>query len=90
MNQIRRSLLTLISVGLVIRSAGNIFQPALSYLAEDLGLTQVEATSNLTFYYFCLMLSFLFFGPICDRFPKNRLLQISLIGCFLTNRTKKR
>jgi DHA1 family bicyclomycin/chloramphenicol resistance-like MFS transporter len=83
MNQIRRSLLTLISVGLVIRSAGNIFQPALSYLAEDLGLTQVEATSNLTFYYFCLMLSFLFFGPICDRFPKNRLLQISLIGCFL-------
>ncbi len=83
MNQIRKSLLTLISVGLVIRSAGNIFQPALSYLAEDLGLTQVEATSNLTFYYFCLMLSFLFFGPICDRFPKNRLLQISLIGCFL-------
>ena len=83
MEQIKRSLLTLISVTLVIRSAGNIFQPALSYLADDLGITQVEATTNLTLYYFCLTLSFLFFGPICDRFSKNRLLQASLCGCFL-------
>ena len=47
-------MLTLISVTLVIRSAGNIFQPALSYMADDLGITQVEATTNLTLYYFCL------------------------------------
>ncbi|MDO4756212.1 MAG: MFS transporter [Parabacteroides sp.] len=83
MEQIKRSLLTLISVTLVIRAAGNIFQPALSYLADDLGISQVEATTNFTLYYFCLMLSFLFFGPICDRFPKNRLLQVSLLGCLL-------
>ena len=83
MEQIKRSLLTLISVTLVIRSAGNIFQPALSYMADDLGITQVEATTNLTLYYFCLTLSFLFFGPICDRFSKNRLLQVSLLCCFL-------
>ena len=83
MEQIKRSLLTLISVTLVIRSAGNIFQPALSYMADDLGITQVEATTNLTLSYFCLTLSFLFFGPICDRFSKNRLLQVSLLSCFL-------
>lgn len=83
MEQIKRSLLTLISVTLVIRAAGNIFQPALSYLADDLGISQVEATTNLTLYYFCLTLSFLFFGPICDRFSKNRLLQASLLGCLL-------
>lgn len=81
MNQIKKSLLTLISVALVIRSAGNIFQPALAYLADDLGITQVEATTNLTLYYFCLTISFLIFGPICDRYSKNRLLQLSLLGC---------
>ena len=83
MEQIKRSLLTLISVTLVIRSAGNIIQPALSYMADDLKITQAEATTNLTLYYFCLTLSFLFFGPICDRFSKNRLLQVSLLSCFL-------
>ena len=83
MEQIKRSLLTLISVTLVIRSAGNIIQPALSYMADDLKITQAEATTNLTLYYFCLTLSFLFCGPICDRFSKNRLLQVSLLSCFL-------
>lgn len=82
-NNIRKSLITLISVALVIRTAGNIFQPALSYLASDLGVSKVEATTNLTLYYFCLTLSFLVFGPICDRYSKNRLLQVSLVGCFL-------
>lgn len=83
MGQIKRSLLTLICVALVIRSAGDIFQPALSYMAADLGISQVEATTNLTIYYFCLTLSYLLFGPICDRFSKNRLLQVSLSGCFV-------
>lgn len=83
MDKIKKNLLILITVSLVIRSAGNIFQPALSYMADDLGISQMEATTNLTLYYFCVMLSFLLFGPLCDRFPKQRLLQLSLVGCFL-------
>lgn len=83
MAKINRSLLTIICVMLVIRSAGDIFQPALSYIAEDLGITRVEATTNITIYFFCMALSFLLFGSICDRYPKNRLLQLALAGCFL-------
>lgn len=79
----KRSLFTIICATLVVRSAGNIFQPAISYMAEDLGISRVEATTNLTLYYFCLTLSFILFGPLCDRYDKNRLLQVSLIGCFL-------
>ena len=84
MEQIKRSLLTLISVTLVIRSAGNIIEPAMSYMADDLGIAQAEATTNISLFYFCLMLSFLFFGPICDRFSKNRLLQVSLLSCIFS------
>lgn len=79
----KRSLFTIICVALVVRSAGNIFQPAISYMAEDLGISKVEATTNLTLYYFCMTLSFILFGPLCDRYNKNRLLQASLTGCFL-------
>ncbi len=79
----KHSLITIICVTLVVRSAGNIFQPAISYMAEDFGISQVEATTNLTLYYFCMTLSFILFGPLCDRYKKNRLLQVSLIGCFL-------
>lgn len=79
----KHSLFTIICVTLVVRSAGNIFQPAISYMAEDFGISQVEATANLTLYYFCMTLSFILFGPLCDRYNKNRLLQVSLIGCFL-------
>lgn len=80
--KILHSWLLVLAVTLIIRSAGNIFLPSISYMADDLQVDQSAATMNLSLYYLFLTLSFVFFGPVCDRFSKHRLLQWSLVGCF--------
>ena len=75
------SWLLVLAVTLIIRSAGSIFLPSISYMADDLKIDQAEATTNLSLYYLFLTVSFMFFGPVCDRFSKHKLLRYSLLGC---------
>lgn len=77
------SWLLVLAVTLIIRSAGSIFLPSISYMADDLKVDQAEATTNLSLYYLFLTLSFVFFGPVCDRFSKHMLLRYSLVGCIV-------
>lgn len=68
-------------VSLVVRSAGNIFLPAISYVAEDLKVDPSVATGNLSLYFFFLTISFIILGPICERYPKQLLLRWSVFLC---------
>ncbi len=68
-------------VTLVVRSAGNIFLPAISYVAEDLKVDPSVATGNLSLYFFFLTISFIILGPICERYTKQVLLRWSVFLC---------
>lgn len=72
-----------VSIALIVRAAGNIFIPAISYMADDLHVDEAEATSNLNLYYIILAISYVALGPICDRFQKSKLLRWGLLGCLV-------
>ena len=76
-----RSWILVVCTALIVRAAGNIFLPSLSYMAADLKVNEADATSNLKFYYAILALSYILMGPVCDRYPKSKLLRAGLAGC---------
>lgn len=79
--QMTQGWLLMLIVSLVVRSAGNIFLPAISYVAEDLKVDPSVATGNLSLYFFFLTISFIFLGPICERYSKQILLRWSVFLC---------
>ena len=80
---ILRSWILVVCVALIVRAAGNIFLPSISYMATDLNVDEAEATSNLNLYYIVLAISYIALGPICDRYQKSKLLRLGLLGCIV-------
>ncbi|UKI46807.1 MAG: MFS transporter [Phocaeicola vulgatus] len=78
-----RSWILVVCVALIVRAAGNIFLPSISYMAADLNVDEAEATSNLNLYYIILAISYIALGPICDRYQKSKLLRLGLLGCIV-------
>lgn len=78
-----RTWLVMVLSALVVYSASDIFMPSISPMAEDLGVSEAVATTNLSSYYLVLMLSYLTVGPLCDSMDKKRLLMMSIGGCLL-------
>ncbi len=68
---------------LTIYSASDIFMPAIAHMAADLGISEAQATSNYTFYYLVLMLSYAFLGPLCESINQRRILLCSVTACLM-------
>ena len=79
--------LLMVVTTLVIRMSGDIFIPSISHMATDMGISEAQATSNLTYYYLWLMCSYILFGRLCDCVSKKKMLLFSaffcLAGCML-------
>ena len=78
-----RTWLVMIVTTLTIYSASDIFMPAIAHMAADLGISEARATSNYTFYYLVLMLSYAFLGPLCDSANRRRILLCSVSACLM-------
>ncbi len=78
-----RTWLVMIVTTLTIYSASDIFMPAIAHMAADLGISEAQATSNYTFYYLVLMLSYAFLGPLCDSINQRRILLCSVTACLM-------
>lgn len=75
------SWILVVSIALIVRAAGNIFLPSISYMAKDLNVDEAVATSNLNLYYIILAICYILLGPVCDRFQKSLLLRLGLVVC---------
>lgn len=77
------SWILVVSIALIVRAAGNIFLPSISYMARDLNVDEAVATSNLNLYYIILAICYIVLGPVCDRFQKAFLLRLGLVVCIV-------
>ena len=75
------SWILVVSIALIVRAAGNIFLPSISYMAKDLNVDEAVATSNLNLYYIILAICYILLGPVCDRYRKSFLLRLGLLVC---------
>ena len=75
------SWILVVSIALIVRAAGNIFLPSISYMAKDLNVDEAVATSNLNLYYIILAICYILLGPVCDRYRKAFLLRLGLLVC---------
>lgn len=75
------SWISVVCIALIVRAAGNIFLPSISYMAKDLNVDEAEATSNLNLYYIILAVCYIVLGPVCDRYRKSLLLRLGLTVC---------
>lgn len=75
------SWILVVCIALIVRAAGNIFLPSISYMAKDLNVDEAEATSNLNLYYIILAVCYIILGPVCDRYRKSFLLRLGLAVC---------